>query len=72
MATINDLGKSITSATDEELIERLRDLRQSRRTPKAKRTSTAARKKKEVNVKVELAKMTPEMKAQLLKTLEGG
>lgn len=69
MATINDLGKSITSATDEELIERLRDLRQSRRTPKAKRKSTA--KKKEVNVKVELAKMTPEMKMQLLKTLEG-
>jgi len=69
MATINDLGKSITSATDEELIERLRDLRQSRRTPKAKRKSTA--KKKEVNVKVELAKMTPEMKAQLLKQLEG-
>ena len=68
MATINDLGKSITSATDEELIERLRDLRQSRRTPKAKRKSTA--KKKEVNVKVELAKMTPEMKMQLLKQLE--
>ena len=70
MATINNLGKSITSATDEELIERLRDLRQSRRTPKAKRTSTAARKKKEVNVKVELAKMTPEMKKRLLETLE--
>ena len=69
MATINDLGKSITSMTDEELMERMRDLRQSRRTPKAKRKSTA--KKKEVNVNAELAKMTPEMKMQLLKQLEG-
>ena len=69
MATINDLGKSITSMTDDELMERIRDLRQSRRTPKAKRKSTA--KKKEVNVNAELAKMTPEMKMQLLKQLEG-
>jgi len=70
MATINDLGKSISSMSDDELMERMRDLRQSRRTPKAKRKSAA--KKKEVDVNAELAKMTPEMKAQLLKTLEGG
>ena len=69
MATINDLGKSISSMSDEELMERMRDLRQSRRTPKAKRKSTT--KKKEIDVNAELAKMTPEMKAQLLKTLEG-
>ena len=69
MATINDLGKSISSMTDDELMERMHELRQSRRTPKAKRKSTA--KKKEVDVNAELAKMTPEMKMQLLKTLEG-
>jgi len=68
MATIDDLGKSITSMTNDELMERMRDLRQSRRTPKAKRKSTA--KKKEVNVNAELAKMTPEMKQRLLETLE--
>ncbi len=69
MATINDLGKSITSMTDDELIEHLRDLRQSRRTPKAKRKSRD-RKREEINVNTELAKMTPEMKMQLLKQLE--
>ena len=69
MATINDLGKSITSMTDDELMERVRDLRQSRRTPKAKRKP--ATKKKAVDVNAELAKMTPEMKMQLLKQLEG-
>jgi len=69
MATIDDLSKSISSMTDDELMERMRDLRQSRRTPKARRKSTA--KKKEVDVNAELAKMTPEMKKQLLRTLEG-
>ena len=68
MATINDLGKSITSMTDDELMERVRDLRQSRRTPKAKRKPTT--KKKAVDVNAELAKMTPEMKKRLLETLE--
>ena len=35
MATINDLGLSVSEMTDEQLLERLKDMRQSRRTHKA-------------------------------------
>jgi len=43
MATINDLNLSVSEMTDDELLERLKEMRHSRRTHKApvKRTTKA-------------------------------
>ena len=45
MATINDLNLSVSDMTDEELLERLKEMRHSRRTHKvsAKKTTKAAK-----------------------------
>lgn len=45
MATINDLNLSVSDMTDEQLLERLKEMRHSRRTHKApaKKTAKAAK-----------------------------
>jgi len=55
MATINDLGQSISEMTDEQLIARLRNIRLLRRT---RTTSAKASKKpaKKINVTADLIK----------------
>jgi len=55
MATINDLGQSISEMTDEQLIARLRNIRLLRRT---RTTSAKAPKKpaKKINVTADLIK----------------
>ena len=75
---INDLEKSITEMTDEELMARIKSLRGERRKddkPIRKRakkpTSQRAAKHKGVkNLNSLLSVMSPEDRAELLKTLE--
>ena len=60
MATINDLNQSISDMTDEELIVRLRDMRQSRRTHKTP-VRVVKPIKKNINVTADLIKELEEM-----------
>jgi len=71
MATINDLGKSISDMTEEELFERLRDLRQSRRTRKPSKKASSY-KKKEIDLNKVVGSMTPEARLRLAEMLERG
>ena len=70
MATINDLRKSITEMSDDELFKLHREVRQSRRTSK-RVTKPTKKTKKEINV-VDMAKgMSEEDRRELIKELEG-
>jgi len=72
MATINDLGKSISDMSDDELIERLRELRQSRRTPKASQKRAAAKpKQKPLDLNAAANMLSDEARKKLIETLEG-
>ena len=62
MATIDDLSRSVSEMNDEELIERLRELRLSRRTHKGPARKTPTKKK---------PSMTPEQAQALIAELEG-
>jgi len=64
MATINDLGISISEASDDELLERLRALRFSRRTHKPTRT------RKQATPKAGAKSMTREQTKALIAELE--
>jgi len=69
MATIDDLRKSITEMSDDELFNLHREVRQSRRTSK-RVTKPTKKTKKEINM-VEMVKgMSEEDRRQLLKELE--
>jgi len=70
MATIDDLKKSISEMEGDELFDRLRDLRQSRRTNKRPKKVSSTSKKKEVDLTSLLGKMTPEQRLQLAEKLE--
>ena len=70
MATINNLNKSISDMTTEELHERIREIRLSRRTPKA-RKQTKAKKEKPVDVKKTVDSLSGDLKRKLLEALEG-
>lgn len=63
MATIDDLQKSISEMDDDELIERLRELRLSRRTHKGPTKVVKAKPKKTLA-------MTTEQKENLIAELE--
>ena len=70
MATIDDLRKSITEMSDDELFNLHREVRQSRRTSK-RVTKPAKKTKKEINV-VEMVKgMSEEDRRKLISELEG-
>lgn len=72
MADIDDLVESISDCSQEELLERIRVIRLSRRTakapPKSKKTTTA--KKKEISIESVLA--DPKLAKQLLDALREG
>lgn len=68
MATINDLNKSISDMTTEELHERIREIRLSRRTPKMKKTK--AKKEKPIDVKKTVDSLSGDLKKELLNALE--
>jgi len=74
MATIYDLPmKSISEVTRPELIETLRAIRLSRRTPKKKPPKKKTKTKKvEKSPQQMVESMTPEMAAKLLEQLERG
>ena len=66
MATINDLNKSISDMTDEQLHERIREMRHSRRTHKG--PVRAAKKAKPAELKP--ASMSEDQAAKLIAELE--
>lgn len=74
MTTLKDLEpKSITELTTEELHERLRNLRHSRRTPKAstkKRQAKKAEQTKKESKSFDPSSLSPDVKAKLLAELE--
>lgn len=74
---LEDLKKSISEMTDEELHEHLRDIRKSSVTPKASGVARAAKAAKnneptKVSVGTLINAMSAEDKAKLLKELMGG
>lgn len=72
MATIADLNKSLSDMTEEELIERMREIRRSRRLPKKKaKTKSPSKPKKDIDVGATMKSMSPEARAKLIEQLEG-
>tara|TARA_R100000655_G_C2956044_1_gene188080 strand:+ start:157 stop:399 length:243 start_codon:yes stop_codon:yes gene_type:complete len=76
MAKIDDLKKSVSDMTDEELMEALKTIRSNRRIPakkaSGKRKTTKKSKSKTINVEGLASGLSPEVAAALLKELEGG
>ena len=70
MATIDNLKVSISDMKSDELFDRLRELRQNRRTNKRPKKASSTSKKKEIDLDKMLGKMTPEQRQQLAKELE--
>ena len=68
MATINNLNKSISEMTDEELYDRLRTIRQKLRQVKKPTVTTKSPK---ANPKAILAGMSEEDRKALIEVLEG-
>ena len=70
MATINDLGRSLSDLSDDELFELHRKIRESRRTKKRSyKVSSSSKPKKQANVKTEINKMSQEAKDKLVEEL---
>jgi len=80
MATIDDLNKSITDMTEEELRERIREIRHSRRTAPSKprvvkknnkpKGAVTTSRKQEKKPKDVLDQMTADQKEEFLKRLQ--
>ena len=70
MATIDDLHKSITTRSDEELFKLHRDIRQSRRTSK-RPSKVTSKPKKKVDITKLLKGMSEEDRRKLVEELEG-
>ena len=68
MSTINDIKKQLSELSNDELEERLLEIRKERRTP-VKPKREAAKKKKKTGIDIE--KLSDEDKLALLKMLEG-
>jgi len=67
MVTINDLGLSVSEMTDEQLLERLKEMRHSRRTHKVSvKSTTKASKPAELKV----ASLTEDQASNLIAELE--
>ena len=75
MAKIDDLKKSVSDMTDEELMEALKTIRTNRRIPakkaSGKRKTKKKSKSKQINVKGLISGLSPEMAKTLLKELGG-
>ena len=76
MAKIDDLKKSVSDMTDEELMEALKTIRSNRRIPAKKASGKRKTAKKSKSKKINIAGLTGGLSAdvaqQLLKELEGG
>ena len=69
MATINNLSKSISDMSDDELYDKLRGIRQKLRQVKSPTVTSKAKKK--ANPKAILAGMPEELRKALIEELEG-
>lgn len=69
MTTISDIHKSVSEMTNDDLYERLRELRQSRRTKKASKKSTTSP-KKAIDLDAAISKMSPQARMRLIEQLE--
>ena len=67
MANIEDLRKSISEMSDSELMDEIRHIRLSRRTPKTKAGTKSKSTKKVV---IDINNMTPQQAQDFLKELE--
>ena len=70
---LNDLKSSISSLSDTELLDLIRNIRTSRRTPKATPTNNkpkAAKASNPVSLDSLMNNLSPEQLAQLIETLE--
>lgn len=70
---LNDLTNSISKLSDDELINLIRTIRTSRRTPKATTTNSkpkAAKTSNPVSLDSLMNNLSPEQLAQLIETLE--
>ena len=67
MANIEDLRKSISEMSDSELMDEIRNIRLSRRTPK---TKVGTKKKSTKKVVIDINNMTPQQAQDFLKELE--
>ncbi len=70
---LNDLKSSISSLSDTELLNLIRNIRTSRRTPKATPTNNkpkAAKASNPVSLDSLMNNLSPEQLAQLIETLE--
>ena len=67
MANIEDLRKSISEMSDSELMDEIRNIRLSRRTPK---TKTGTKSKSTKKVVIDINSMTPQQAQDFLKELE--
>jgi len=70
MTTINDLAKSVSEMSDDELLERMRQLRGARRIPTAIPRGKSTKAKKTSGSKL-ISSLSPEQAAELLSMLEG-
>lgn len=73
MMDLNDLKSSISSLSDTELLDLIRNIRTSRRTPKATPTNNkpkAAKASNPVSLDSLMNNLSPEQLAQLIETLE--
>ena len=71
MATIDDLRKSISKMSDEELFNLHREVRQSRRTSKRTAKVSTRKPKKEVDVVGMAKSLSEEARRKLIEELEG-
>ena len=72
MATINDLSKSISKMSDDELIEKLLGIRQKIRTPKTmtkKSSKPKEAKASKLDLRALLGSMSPEEKADFIASI---
>lgn len=72
MATILDLGVSISEMDDDRRLEFIKAMRLSRRTSKTvrKKTSQVAKKLANINIKAVIAAMPADMRADMIRQLE--
>ena len=69
MATINDLGRSLSDLSDDELFELHRKIRESRRTKKRSYKATSTTKSKKQPIKAAINSMSQDEKDKLIEEL---
>ena len=72
MATLNDLKKSISEMSEDEIFESLKELRRLRRAPvKIKAKAKTKKAKKPIDMDELLSKMSPEQLTNLMNKMGG-